>query len=247
MVYLFLVIAWFWQARQQKLPAVSRRDTPRQSQECFLHGILAWHPCTASLHASCLCVCLVLLPEHLGLSLCRSGSSITSATLKQLKRGMAMTSKGHADTLLESLTKGTPSSGVQFSKVSFALPKGRGYSWVRLLEDDRASTQHVYRSWVKFPVQNRSWALYKSFVFPRYTKTVRCVMICPRFLYWGHFWFPPEELYKIAESFCSRPNCWKILDVASPKETMLQEIMMWLTFLYYTHCICIYKYREQHV
>lgn len=46
-------------ARQQKLPAVSRRDTPR------------------------------------------SGSSITS---------------------------GTPSSGVQFSKVSFALPKGRGYS-----------------------------------------------------------------------------------------------------------------------
>lgn len=107
--------------------------------------------------------------------------------------------------------------------------------------------RHLYRSWVRFPVQNRSWALYKSFVFPRYTKTVRCVMICPRFLYWGHFWFPPEELYKIAESFCSRPNCWKILDVASPKETMLQEIMMWLTFLYYTHCICIYKYREQHV
>ena len=120
--------------------------------------------------------------------------------------------------LLESLTKGTPSSGVQFSKVSFALPKGRGYSWVRLLEDDRASTQHVYRSWVKFPVQNRSWALYKSFVFPRYTKTVRCVMICPCFLYWSHFWFPPEELYKIAESFCSRPNCWKILDVASRKK-----------------------------
>lgn len=88
MVYLFLVIAWFWQARQQKLPAVSRRDTPRQPQECFLHGILAWHPCIlASLHA---CVCLVLL-QHLGLSLCRSGSSITSATLKQLKRGMAMT------------------------------------------------------------------------------------------------------------------------------------------------------------
>lgn len=159
-----------------------------------------------------------------------------------------MTSKGHADTLLlESLTKGTPSSGVQFSKVSFALPKGRGYSWVRLLEDDKASTQHVYRSWVKFPVQNRSWALYKSFVFPRYTKTVRCVMICPCFLYWSHFWFPPEELYKIAESFCSRPNCWKILDVASEKKNMLQEIMMWLTFLYYTHCICIYKYREQHV
>ena len=56
--------------------------------------------CMASLHA---CVCLFLLPENLGLSLWRSGSSITSATLKQLKPGLGLSlrewngyDKGHA-------------------------------------------------------------------------------------------------------------------------------------------------------
>ena len=47
----------------------------------------AWHPCMASLHGILACLCVFSFAATLGFVALRSGSSITSATLKQLKQG----------------------------------------------------------------------------------------------------------------------------------------------------------------